>query len=371
MNIDLQQLKIKALKEIGKISDLDSLEKIEKKYLGRKEGQLTLVLRGLKDLPIKKRRRIGPLANEVKREIELGIRNQESGIRIGELKIEKEYFDITLPGIKPEPGHLHPITQFTRKVINVFEKMGFEVVDGPEVETEEYNFDLLNIPPDHPARDVWDTYYVTRGVIPRPVPSDSEGTSDSDRDDEGSRSFQDVAGNRLLLRTHTSPVQLRAMKKRKPPVRIIVPGRVFRREATDTGHETTFYQLEGLVIDKGVRLTDLIGILKVFSQATFGKKTKIRVRPSFFPFTEPSIEVDISCLICHGKGCSLCGTSGWLEVLGAGMVHPNVLRNMKVDPEIWTGYAFGMGIDRLMMLYYGIDDIRLSYGGDLRFLNQF
>jgi phenylalanyl-tRNA synthetase alpha chain len=349
MDINLQQLKTEALKEIEKASDLESLEKIERKYLGRKAGRLTLILRSLKDLPVDERRKIGQEANQVKKEIMSNLKSQMSNLKKQELEEERRKIDVTLPGVGPVLGHLHPITQFIRKVIDVFTRMGFEVVEGPEVETEEYNFDLLNIPSDHPARDVWDTYYVKQ------------------RSNEATKQ----RSKRLLLRTHTSPVQLRALEERRPPVRLIVPGRVFRHEATDARHETTFYQVEGLAIDKGVRLTDLIGTLRIFLQTIFGPKTKIRVRPSFFPFTEPSIEIDISCLICLGKGCSLCGTSGWLEVLGAGMVHPNVLKNMKVDPEQYTGFAFGMGVDRLMMLYYGIDDIRLSYSGDLRFLKQF
>ena len=390
MKIDLKELKNQALKEIERTSDSETLEKIEKKYLSRKKGELTLLLRGLKDLPIEKRRKIGPLANRTKNEIEEALKNKKlqatpASLReagrasypglaprsgAGKLQAEKS-IDITLPGIKPELGHLHPITQFIRKTTNVFIRMGFEVVEGPEVETEEYNFDLLNIPPDHPARDVWDTYYLKnpKSEIRNSCLRRSEAPA-SRRQAKQIQNSNDQ-NSKLLLRTHTSSVQLRAMEKRKLPVRLIVPGRVFRHEATDAGHETTFYQLEGLVIDKGVRLTDLIGTLKVFSQAIFGKKTKIRVRPSYFPFTEPSIEIDISCLICYGKGCFLCGASGWLEVLGAGMVHPNVLRNMKVDPGIYTGFAFGMGIDRLMMLYYGVNDIRLSYEGDLRFLKQF
>jgi phenylalanyl-tRNA synthetase alpha chain len=227
--------------------------------------------------------------------------------------------------------------------------MGFEVVTGPELEEAKYNFDLLNIPKDHPSRDVWDTFYVagTKTVDIRHKTSD------------------------LLLRTHTSPIQIRAMEKRKPPVRLIVPGRVFRHEATDAGHETTFYQVEGLVIDKDIKITDLIGTIKIFLQSLFGKNVKTRVRPHFYAFTEPSMDFDMSCLLCAGKGCTVCGQSGWLEMMGSGMVHPKVLKNMGVDSQKFTGFAFGMGIDRFMMLYYGIDDIRLSFQNDLRFLKQF
>ena len=251
--------------------------------------------------------------------------------------------DFTLPGKKIEVGHVHPITQFMRKIVGFFTQLGFEVVEGPEVETEEYSFDKLNIPKNHPARDMWDTFWLKN-------------------DKPGSQN--------LPLRPHTSHVQLRAMETRKPPVRLIVPGRVFRHEATDARHETTFYQCEGLVIDKNVRMTDLIGVLKMLLQNIFGD-VEIRVRPSFFPFVEPGIEVDMSCLLCKGKGCSVCGGDGWLEMLGAGMVHPVVLKNMGVDPKEYNGYAFGMGVDRLMMLHNKVTDIRLSYGGDLRFVKQF
>lgn len=338
----LNQIRDNAVEEIKNSSNLDLLENIKKKYLARKEGKLTEVLRDLKNLPLDEKKIIGKLANETKLEIEEEIKKRIQALG-SKKNVLEDGFDITLPGEKLEIGHLHPITQFTRKILDIFVSMGFEVVEGPEVETEEYNFDLLNIPKEHPSRDVWDTFYI-------------QSKSKNEK---------------LLLRTHTSPVQLRAMEKKKPPVRLIVPGRVFRHEATDAGHETTFYQLEGLVIDRNIKMTDLIGVLQDFTKAVFGPETKIRVRPSFFPFTEPSIEVDMSCLICGGKGCGACGGSGWVESLGAGMVHPKVLKNMKISPDKYSGFAFGMGIDRLMMLYYGINDVRLSYSGDLRFIKQF
>lgn len=338
----LNTIKNKAIAEIQNALSLDSLEKIGKKYLARNEGELTQILRNLKNLPLEERKNIGKATNEVKMAIERELAAKNNALRSVSEAAEDD-FDITLPGDKLGIGHLHPLTQFFRKVADFFISMDFEVAEGPEMETEKYNFDLLNIPQEHPARDLWDTFYID----------------------------QKIDNQKLLLRTHTSPVQLRAMEKRKPPIKLIAPGRIFRHEATDAGHETTFYQLEGLVIDKDIKMTDLIGILKNFTKTIFGPETKIRVRPSFFPFTEPSIEIDMSCAICHGAGCGVCGGDGWVEILGAGMVHPQVLKNMKIDPEKYTGFAFGMGIDRLMILHYGINDVRLSYSGDLRFIKQF
>ncbi len=337
----LKKLKDEALAEIKKSETFDSLQQLEKKYLGRK-GELTIVLRGLKDLAKSELPKVGQLANEIKTDLEKEFVKMKNSL--SEDKVISEIkFDPTAPGQPIERGHLHPITQFLRKVEDIFISMGFEVLDGPEVEDEEHNFNLLNMPKDHPARDIQDTFYVKGG---RP-------------------------NNQLLLRTQTSPMQIRAMKTRKPPVRIIVPGRVFRHEATDASHETTFYQCEGLVIDKDIKVTDLIGTLEQFFKAIFGPEVKMKVRPSFFPFTEPSLEAIMSCVICNQKGCSVCKQTGWLEMLGCGMVHPKVLQNMKVDPAKYSGFAFGFGIDRMMMLYHQINDIRLSYGGDLRFLRQF
>lgn len=335
---DLLKLKDAALADLGKIKDLKDLEDFGVKYFGRKDGELTKILRGLKDLAIEERKIVGELANTIKRDIEAALEEFR-----GRLDAESApAIDLTISGIEPEMGHLHPITQFMKRVVDIFVSMGFDVVDGPEIETDRYNFDLLNIPADHPARDMWDTFYV-----------------------------KSAGKEKLLLRTHTSPVQIRAMESRKPPVRLIVPGRVFRHEATDAGHETNFYQCEGLVIGEDVSMANLIATLDVFLKKIFGDKTKIRVRPSYFPFVEPGIEVDMSCRICAGVGCSSCKRTGWVEVLGAGMVHPVVLKNMGVDPEKYTGFAFGLGIDRFAALYYGINDIRLSYSGDLRFIKQF
>jgi len=250
-------------------------------------------------------------------------------------------FDPTLPGGLFRRGHLHPLTQFFNKLEGVFLSMGFEVLDGREVESELFNFDLLNVPKDHPARDAHDTFWVSN------------------------------QGNKAVLRTHTSPMQVRAMQTRKPPVRLIVPGKVFRHEATDASHETTFYQCEGLVIDENIGLRDLMGTIRGALSAIFEKDVKVRIRPSFFPFVEPGVEVDMSCLLCGGSGCPVCKQKGWVEMLGAGMVHPKVLENMGVDAQKYSGFAFGIGIDRLAMAYYGIDDVRLFHSGDLRFIRQF
>lgn len=336
MKEQLEQLKTKALAELNRISDSDLLRDFEIKYLGRK-GELTRVLRQLKDLPATEKPIIGKLANEIKIGIEQAIRATKSNLSASD-RVSSSVLDMTWPGQPKELGHLHPITQFLRKVEDIFISMGFEIVTGPEVETPEYNFDLLNIPKNHPARDAWDTFYVEKG---------------------------------LLLRTHTSPVQIRAMEKRQPPIKLIAPGRVFRHEATDASHETTFYQCEGLVIDRCITVANLISSLDLFLKKVFGQQVKTRVRPEFYPFVEPGMDVDMQCLICAGKGCSVCKQRGWLEMLGSGMVHPTVLKNMKIDPDKYSGFAFGLGIDRLMMLYHGIDDIRLSYKGDLRFLEQF
>ena len=336
----LKQIKDSFEKDIVGVETLSSLEVVEKKYFSRKDGELTMILKNLKNLVPAEKINIGKLANETRKKIEAEIAKVKKKLEQKANKVNID-FDISLPGEKIDQGHIHPVNQFIEKLNTIFASMGFEVIEGREVETEEYNFDLLNIPDDHPARDQWDTYFV------------------KNKDEK------------LLLRTHTSPMQLRAMKDRKPPVRLVVPGRVFRHENIDASHETTFYQCEGLVIDKNISLTDLVGTLKVVLQKIFEQEINVRVRPSFFPFVEPGLEVDMSCLLCKGKGCSVCKQKGWVEMLGAGMVHPTVLKNMGVDPEEYSGFAFGLGIDRLMMAFYGVDDIRLIHKGDLRFNKQF
>lgn len=346
--MDIDHLKKEFEAAMKAVKTPQELDLLERAYLGRGDGKLTVMLRGLKDVSEQERKITGPKLQARKKEFEQAIASTRKGLTLiekGRTLID-DALDLTLPPVPSPVGHQHPLTQFLDRVIDVFTSMGFEIVEGPEVETAEYNFSKLNMGPDHPARDLWDTFYVEH----------VEQKSNSK--------------NRLLLRTHTSPVQLRAMETRKPPVRIIVPGRVFRHEATDAGHETTFYQLEGFAIDKNVRVTDLIGTLKSFLSAIFGN-VETRVRPHYYPFVEPGLDMDMRCLICSGKGCSVCKRSGWLEMLGSGMIHHNVLKNMHVDSKIYNGFAFGLGIDRFMMLYHRINDIRLSYSGDLRFVRQF
>lgn len=345
--MDIRELKKEFDLAVQRVETREQLEQVEREFLGRQDGRLTVLLRGLKDLPEQRRKSAGSELNAFKVEFLGAINAKRHGLTVTE-----EALDLTLPPASLRVGHQHPLTQFMDRVIDIFTSMGFEVVDGPEVETESYNFDKLNIGLDHPARDMWDTFYL----------ADSAARMSNDK--------VQMSNDRLLLRTHTSPVQLRAMETRKPPVRIIVPGRVFRHEATDAGHETTFSQLEGFAIDHGVRVTDLIGTLKSFLGALFGK-VETRVRPHYYPFVEPGMDMDMRCLICEGRGCSVCKHSGWLEMLGSGMIHPNVLKAMKVDARKWSGFAFGLGIDRFMMLYHGINDVRLSYSGDLRFVRQF
>jgi len=340
MKDKLEQIRRAAKKALEEATDAGALFNLEKKFLGRK-AELARLSKEMKNLAQEERPLVGKLINDIKRDISEIIEKKRSEIG-GNAK--NDAFDYTLPGNTPAVGTLHPITQFLEKIEDIFVAMGYEVVDGPEIETQEYNFDLLNVPEDHPVRDIQDTFYVDA---------------------------TDKKGRPNVLRTHTSNVQIRAMLERKPPVRLIAPGRVYRNERTDAGHETNFYQCEGLVIDKNIRVTDLVGTLELLIKRLFGDDVHIRVRPHFYPFTEPSMDVDMSCLLCKGDGCSFCKKSGWIEMLGSGMVHPKVLKNMGVDPKKYSGFAFGLGIDRLMMLYYMVDDIRLSYSGDVRFVEQF
>ncbi|MCK4354768.1 phenylalanine--tRNA ligase subunit alpha [Candidatus Parcubacteria bacterium] len=340
--MDIKELRIKAQEDIKSAQNLDELNKIFKKYLG-KRGELTLILRSLKNLPDKQRKEQGRITNKIKQEIETELQNQKQRLQVsGSTGKFQESIDISAPGRKITIGHLHPLTLVRRQTEEIFQNMGFSVVEGPEIETEWYNFDALNIPKDHPARDAWDTLWLK---------------------------------NKLLLRTHTSPVQIRYMQKHHPPFRIIVPGRVFRHEATDASHDVQFYHLEGLMIGKDVSVANFRAIIGEFFQKFFNKDIKIRLRPGFFPFVEPGFEIDISCIVCQGKGCSVCKRTGWVETLGAGMVHPSVLKNSGIISNSmtgrWQGFAFGIGLDRLAMMKYKIDDIRLFYSSDLRFLKQF
>ncbi len=314
-------------------------EQIKIKYLGKK-GELTAVLRGMGALSAEERPIIGQLANEVRADIEAALAEKvkEAQAKALEEKLKAERLDVTMPGKVPAMGHIHPLTQVQRELENIFIGMGFSIVEGPEVELDYYNFQALNIPENHPARDTQDTFYI---------------------------------GENVLLRSQTSPVQVRTMEHQKPPIRIISPGRVYRSDALDATHSPLFHQLEGLVVDKGITMGDLKGTLEIFAKKLFGERTQIRFRPHHFPFTEPSAEVDVSCFVCGGKGCRLCKGEGWVEILGAGMVHPFVLSNCGIDPEEYSGFAFGLGLERIAMTRYGIDDIRLFYENDERFLKQF
>lgn len=315
------------------------LEALRIRYLGKK-GELTAVLRGMGKLSAEERPVIGQIANEVREAIEneLTVRAQEQKTAALAARLAAEKLDVTVPGTVPEIGHIHPLDRVQRDMEEIFIGMGFDIVEGPEVEYDYYNFQALNIPPDHPARDTQDTFYIT---------------------------------DNILLRSQTSPVQARTMEKRKPPIRIISPGRVYRSDAMDATHSPLFHQMEGLVVDKNVTMGDLKGTLEMFAKKMFGEETKVRFRPHHFPFTEPSAEVDVSCFACGGKGCRLCKGEGWIEILGAGMVHPNVLRMCGIDPDEYSGFAFGMGVERVTMLKYHIDDIRHLYENDVRFLSQF
>ncbi|MFC1700883.1 phenylalanine--tRNA ligase subunit alpha [Patescibacteria group bacterium] len=337
----LNELKQKVLKEIEQAKGLSDIDKIYNKYIG-KRGELTIFLRSLKDLPKEERAEKGKQANILKRELVEIISKKEdkfSKSRDRKKGLEKEWIDVTVPGQLPVEGHLHPITLVQRQIQDIFQSMGFSVVYGPEIETEHYNFDALNIPKDHPARDMFDTFW--------------------------------IKGLKYLLRTHTSPMQARYMEKNNPPLRIIVPGRCFRHEATDASHEAQFNQIEGLMVGNDISLADLKGILDGFMKRFYGKDVKLRWQPSYFPFVEPGLELMIGCTVCGGKGCSTCGQSGWMELIPCGMVHPNVFKAVGYNQKKWKGFAFGMGLDRVVMMKYRIDDIRLLHNGDLRFIRQF
>ena len=341
----VEELASKAFDELGRVTDVSELEVWRIRYLGRKSS-LIQILRSLAALPLKERRTAGTRANELKRALEGAFTEKKSNLeRSLALSLQRESLDITLPGQRVSLGRLHPTTQILEEICDIFSSMGFQVVEGPEVEWDYYNFEALNMPVDHPARDMFATLWVDSGT---------------------------EAGDKpMLLRTHTSPVQIRVMEKSRPPIRIIAPGRVYRYEATDATHEWMFYQVEGLAVDKNITLADLKGTLFEFARRLFGEERKCRFRCDYFPFVEPGVEVAIDCLVCRGAGCRLCGNSGWIEILGAGMVHPEVLRRVDIDPEVYSGFAFGMGVERIPILRYGIEDIRLFYSNDLRFLRQF
>ena len=324
--------------EALKVDDAKSLEELRTTFLSRKKGHVSLLFEDLKTVPAEDKREAGQLVNAFKTFVQDGLQALEGKVRTDGRPARA--LDLTLPGRKKYIGAAHPLVLFQQEIENIFLGMGFAIEEGPEIETDYYNFEALNFPPHHPARDSWDTLYI--------------------KDD-------------LLLRTHTSPVQIRVMEKKKPPVRIIIPGRVFRRETPDPTHLPMFMQVEGLVVDEGVTFAHLKGTLEYFIRALFGEKIKVRFRPSFFPFTEPSAEVDIECVVCGGqdKSCRVCGGTGWKEILGSGMVDPQVLKNVNIDPEKYSGWAFGLGIDRTAMFAFGITEMRHFYENDLRFLRQF
>ncbi|ACO04770.1 MAG TPA: phenylalanine--tRNA ligase subunit alpha [Persephonella sp.] len=335
---DLKALEEEAKKLIEEASDIGKLNDIRVNYLGKK-GKIKSILKTLGKLSPEERKEIGQLANRIKDELEEALKEKTELLKKKALEEElrKNRIDITLPPQWIESGSSHPVISTLIEISQIFISMGFSVAEGPEVEKEKYNFDMLNIPPDHPARDMQDTFFLNNGDI---------------------------------LRTHTSPVQIRTMLKHKPPIAVIAPGRVYRKDADPT-HSPMFHQIEGLLVDRDVTFRDLKGILKIFLESVFGKDTKIRFRPSYFPFTEPSAEVDIGCTVCGGKGCRVCKGTGWLEILGCGMVDPEVFKAVGIDPEEYTGFAFGLGIERIAMLKYRITDIRLLFTGDMRFNQQF
>ncbi|CAM3541811.1 phenylalanine--tRNA ligase subunit alpha [Marinicrinis lubricantis] len=341
MKDKLLALQDEALKLLEQADSLSALNDLRVKYLGKK-GPLTEILRGMGALSAEERPVIGQVANEVRSAIENAVQSKQEALEAAETqkRLMSETIDVTLPGRAPGKGAVHPLNKVIEEIEDIFLGMGFKVAEGPEVEQDYYNFEALNLPQNHPARDMQDSFYVTEEI---------------------------------LMRTHTSPVQVRTMESMKGevPVKIICPGRVYRRDDDDATHSHMFTQIEGLVIDKHIRMSDLKGTLLQFVQEMFGPETRIRMRPSFFPFTEPSAEVDVSCMMCKGSGCRVCKQTGWLEILGSGMVHPRVLEMSGYDPKVYSGFAFGMGVERIAMLKYGIDDIRHFYTNDIRFLKQF
>ncbi len=339
MKEKLNQIKETVEKHLSAAKTPENLEEIRIKYLGKK-GELTSVLKGMGKLSPEERPVIGALANEIRDFLssELDTKKEELEKALQNLKLKKEVIDVTMPGKTPEIGKLHPLTTVMNELKDIFIGMGYEIAEGPEVEYDYYNFEALNIPKNHPARDTQDTFYIEDNIV---------------------------------LRTQTSPMQIRVMEKQRPPIKIIAPGRVYRSDAVDATHSPIFHQIEGLVVDKGITMADLKGTLEEVLKALYGEKTKVRFRPHHFPFTEPSAEVDVSCFVCGGKGCSVCKGEGWIEILGCGMVHPKVLKNCGIDPEVYSGFAFGIGLERIAMGRYDINDLRLFFENDLRFLKQF
>ena len=339
MRSQLEQIREQATKELAQTSDIKELDNLRVRYVGKK-GELTAILKQMGKLSAEERPVIGQLANEVRNSIDKAISD-----RLSELKAEatekqliSEAIDVTMPGKKPAIGNKHPLTTVMEEIEEIFTGMGFDIAEGPEVEYDYYNFEALNIPKNHPARDTQDTFYITENI---------------------------------LLRTQTSPVQIRVMENQEPPIRIIAPGRVYRSDSVDATHSPVFHQIEGLVVDKGITMADLKGTLEILAKRLYGDDVKVRFRPHHFPFTEPSAEMDAMCFSCHGEGCRLCKGEGWIEILGCGMVHPKVLENCVIDATQYSGFAFGLGLERVAMRRYNINDLRLFYENDLRFLKQF
>lgn len=335
---EIKKLEKNFFQELKNASTKEEVESLRVSYIGRK-GKVTELLKKIPTLPPEKRKEFGKACNELKSTVEKALKEKLQRIKEEEKRrrVEKERIDVTLPGRKPQVGNLHVVTKTLKEIVRVFTSMGFGIAEGPEIETDFYNFEALNIPKGHPAREMQDTFYITED---------------------------------LVLRTHTSPVQIRVMEIQQPPIQIIAPGKVYRKDA-DVTHTPMFHQVEGLMVDTKVTFADLKGILELFLKEIFGAETKVRFRPSYFPFTEPSAEVDIGCVICGGKGCKVCKGTGWLEILGCGMVDPAVFKAVGINPEQYQGFAFGMGVERIAMLKYGIDDLRLFFENDLRFLRQF
>ena len=339
MKAALEAIREKARKELSEIADTKALDALRVQYLGKK-GELTAILKQMGSLSAEERPVIGQLANEVRAQIEQDLEDKLASLKTAMLnrRLEEEKLDVTIPGKRQAMGSQHPLSIVLDELKEIFLGMGFSVVKGPEVELDYYNFEALNLPKNHPARDTQDTFYINENI---------------------------------LLRTQTSPVQIRTMEQQKPPIRIIAPGRVYRSDAVDATHSPLFHQIEGLVVDKGITMADLKGTLETFVKALYGEDSVVRFRPHHFPFTEPSAEMDVMCFNCQGKGCRLCKGEGWIEILGCGMVHPKVLQNCGIDPDVYSGFAFGMGLERIVMRRYNNDDLRLFYENDLRFLNQF
>ncbi|MBR5121571.1 MAG: phenylalanine--tRNA ligase subunit alpha [Oscillospiraceae bacterium] len=339
MKEQLKNIELAAKAELESVSTPEELEALRIKYLGKK-GELTAVLKQMAGLSAEERPVIGQLANTIRADIETALQEKGTALKteLAAKKLAEEKLDVTLPSKKVQVGKLHPLNAVMNEIEEIFLGMGFDIAEGPEVEYDYYNFEALNLPPDHPARDAQDTFYISENI---------------------------------LLRSQTSPVQVHVMEKQQPPIRIISPGRVYRSDAVDATHSPIFHQIEGLVVDKGITMADLVGTLDLLMKRLYGEECKIRLRPHHFPFTEPSAEVDVLCFNCGGKGCSMCKNEGYVELLGAGMVHPKVLANCGIDPEVYSGFAFGLGLERVVMRKYGINDMRLLYENDVRFLEQF